>query len=219
MLAPPLIAPVSSAGRQARGTPQPGPNALFSDSTQMRLALVLAILLTGAAGPAVAPAAAQSAIPIERFQRVDEGLYRGAQPSVEGFRRLRDLGVKVVVNLRMEPDVRKTNERQTVESLGMRFVHLPVEDGNFFTRSRRIPEIVIRAFFALLDDRSSGPVFVHCHRGADRTGALVAFYRVARQGWDNQRALKEARDIGLRSWYHGLQDQISRFNLAALLDQ
>ena len=181
----------------------------------MPLAFVLTVLLTAVAGVA----AAQPAIPIERFQQVDDRLYRGAQPSIDGFRRLRDLGVKVIVNLRMEADANKTNEGKIVESLGMRYINLPVEDGNFFTRSRRIPETVIHKFLNLLDDRSIGPVFVHCHRGADRTGALVAFYRVARHGWDNQRALKEAREIGLRSWYHGLHDQISRFKLTALLDQ
>lgn len=160
-----------------------------------------------------------ASVPIERFQRVDERLYRGAQPTEAGFRRLRDLGVQTVVNLRIEADAKLLDERRIVESLGMRYINLPVEDGNFFTRSRRIPDNVIRGFFNVLDQSDTGPVFVHCHRGADRTGALVAFYRVARHGWDNERALKEAREIGLRSWYHGLQDQISRFTLATLLGQ
>ena len=155
-------------------------------------------------------------IPIERFQRVDELLYRGAQPTEAGFRALRELGIRTVVNLRMPDDARKTNEQQIVEKLGMRYVHVPVEDGNFFTRSRTIPEIAIREFFAVLEQQESGPVFVHCHRGADRTGALVAFYRIARQGWDSQRALNEAREIGMRSWYRGLQDQIAQFSLASL---
>jgi hypothetical protein len=45
---------------------------------------------------------------------------------------------------------------------------------------------------------------------------LVAFYRIARLGWDGQRALDEARAIGMRSWYRGLQDQIARFSTTAL---
>ena len=47
-------------------------------------------------------------LPIERFQRVDERLYRGAQPKADGFRRLRDLGVTTIILLRMEPDAVKT---------------------------------------------------------------------------------------------------------------
>jgi protein tyrosine/serine phosphatase len=155
-------------------------------------------------------------VPIERFQQVDGGLYRGAQPSAAGFKALRELGIRTVVNLRMDADARKTNEKYIVETLGMRYVHVPVEDGNFFTRSRTIPDAAIREFFAVLDQNESGPVFVHCHRGADRTGALVAFYRIARQGWDSQRALSEARQVGMRSWYRGLQNQIAEFSLETL---
>ena len=183
----------------------------------MRSLVVLVLLFTSVPGLTVSAAPDPAlTIPIERFQRVDDRLYRGAQPTAEGFRRLRDLGVRMVVNLRMDADAKRTNERQIVESLGMRYVHLPVEDGNFFTRSRRIPETVIHEFFSVLDNAGNAPVFVHCHRGADRTGALVAFYRIARHGWDNQRALKEAREIGMRSWYRGLQNQIVRFTTAIL---
>jgi tyrosine-protein phosphatase SIW14 len=173
----------------------------------------LALLL---ASPPAWGAPDKSDVPVERFHRVDEGLYRGAQPTAEGFRRLRDLGVRTIVNLRMEADAKRTNEKQIVEGLGMRYIHLPVEDGNFFTRSRRIPDDVIRDFFKVLDQSDGGPVFLHCHRGADRTGALIAFYRIARHGWDNQRALQESRAIGMRSWYRGLQDQIVNFSAAAL---
>lgn len=175
------------------------------------------LLLTQAvASSSWAAADKLSDVPIGRFHQVDQGLYRGAQPTEAGFRHLRDLGVRTVVNLRMDADAKRTNEKQIVESLGMRYIQLSVEDGNFFTRSRRIPDDVIREFFAVLNRSDAGPVFVHCHRGADRTGAIVAFYRIAQQGWDSQRALKEARDLGMRSWYRGLQDQIAQFSRLAL---
>ena len=61
-----------------------------------------------------------------------------------------------------------------------------------------------------------GPVFIHCRRGTDRTGALVAFYRIARNGWDSVRALKEANERGMRLWYRGLRKQIETFDSAML---
>ena len=185
---------------------------------QRVVAACVTVLLTGMTAGLAASAAPDDipSVPIERFQRVDDRLYRGAQPTEAGFRRLRELGVQTVVNLRIEADAKKLDEQRIVESLGMRYVNLPVEDSNFFTRTRRIPDSVIRDFFKLLDQRDSGAVFVHCARGADRTGTLVAFYRIARHGWDSQRALSEARKIGLRSWYHGFQDQIAKFSAAAL---
>jgi protein tyrosine/serine phosphatase len=51
----------------------------------------------------------------------------------------------------------------------------------------------------LLEDPTAGPVFVHCWRGADRTGSVIAAYRIDHDGWDNARALKEAMDSGM-SW-------------------
>ena len=68
-----------------------------------------------------------------------------------------------------------------------------------------------RAFFQAVDTAGPGAVFVHCRRGTDRTGAIVAFYRIARQGWDRDKAAKEARDVGMRPWYRGLQQQIREF--------
>lgn len=170
-------------------------------SMTLALALAASALLAQAAPPPAQPAG------IARFRQVDSKLYRGAQPDAAGLRSLRDLGVATVINLRIERDAIRLDEQRIVESLGMRYVALPIEDGNFFTRSRIIPQDVIRKFFAVID-AAEGPVFVHCHRGADRTGALIALYRIARHGWSNRRAYEEARGVGMRSWYDGLKRQI-----------
>jgi len=175
-----------------------------------RAALYSAILLSSILTP-VHLWAANGQPPIERFVKVDEFLYRGAQPDLDGFKYLRDLGVGTIVNLRLREDADRLKEREMVESLGMTYVNIPIEDGNFFTRSRTIPEEAILAFFKTIDAAAPGKVFVHCHRGADRTGALVAFYRIVRHHWDGLRAYAEAREIGMRSWYKGLQRQIEEF--------
>lgn len=171
------------------------------------VSLALSVLAMQAASPATSPV---PFAPVPRFQQIDSRLFRGAQPDAAAFKSLRDLGVTTVIDLRTERDATRSGERRLVESLGMRYVSLPVEDGNFFKRSRIIPETVIRGFFAAVDG-AAGPVFVHCRRGADRTGALVAFYRIARHGWTNRRAYEEARDAGMRSWYGGLKRQILAF--------
>ena len=155
--------------------------------------------------------AADADPPIDRFVKVDDRLFRGAQPDLEGFKYLRELGIRTIINLREAKDGERLHERAIVESLGMKYVNIPVKDGNFFTRSRRIPPEAIRWFFQEIDASDSGPVFVHCHRGADRTGALVSFYRIERHNWDSARAYTEARQIGMRSWYKGLQQQIEEF--------
>jgi len=188
-------------------------------SSGRRFVLCFALCLT--TGATLTPALASDDVevggdaPIDRFRRVDARLYRGAQPDAEGFRYLQQLGVQTVINLREEADAVRTNERRIVESLGMRYVSLPVKDGSFFTTSRRIPEETVRTFLDLVVTTAPGPIFVHCRRGTDRTGALVGLYRIAQHGWSSAEAQAEARHVGMRWWYSGLKRQIAEFGRTA----
>jgi protein tyrosine phosphatase (PTP) superfamily phosphohydrolase (DUF442 family) len=148
---------------------------------------------------AVAAVAGQA--PIKRFQQVGPNLYRGAQPERDGFTFLRDLGVRTVVSLRNDD-----SERELVEALGMTFVHIPV---TFRLFGGDLPEAAVARFLATVDNPGSGPVFLHCRRGADRTGAFVGLYRMVRQGWDVNRAYKEARDVGMRWWYTEVKNELA----------
>jgi len=137
-------------------------------------------------------AAAVPAIP--PFQAVTESVFRGGQPTEAGFRFLRQKGIKTVINLREE-----NGEKALVESLGMKYVHLPLSAWD------PIPDRAIRAFFRVVSDPASSPVFFHCKRGADRTGAMVGLYRIAFQGWDGKRAYEESRAMGMRWWFRDLK--------------
>ena len=178
------------------------------------LAFTLFVLVALAPESAAAQQAAAD-VPIARFHQVDEHLYRGAQPTEPGLTRLHALGIRTVLNIRDDGDAAVERERRIVESLGMRFVHIPIKDGNIFNWSRQIPTDTVRRFFEVLGSMP-GPVFIHCKRGTDRTGALVAIYRIARNGWDAARALKEANERGMRPWYRGLRKQIETFDASVI---
>lgn len=77
---------------------------------------------------------------------------------------------------------------------GMRYVSVPMTGLTPPTESQT------NTILALLEDEKAGPVFVHCMRGADRTGAVVAAYRIDHDKWDNARALEEAKSDGM-SWF------------------
>jgi protein tyrosine/serine phosphatase len=49
----------------------------------------------------------------------------------------------------------------------------------------------------VLEDSGKAPIFIHCRRGADRSGMVVACYRIAHDHWTNVEAMQEARDDGL----------------------
>lgn len=167
-------------------------------------------VLTVLASPAWLVAQDAKPAGVERFHRVDDRLFRGAQPTQAGLKSLWDTGVRTVISLRNDDEV-GYDEQKAAESLGMKWINIPIQDGSFFTQGRRIPEESIKAFFEAVDAADPGSVFVHCRRGTDRTGAIVAFYRIARHGWPGEKAAKEARDVGMRSWYRGLQQQIKEY--------
>jgi tyrosine-protein phosphatase SIW14 len=163
------------------------------------VALLFPLLLFGAPSGEIT---SNGAIP--RFFMVADGLFRGGQPTERGFALLKQRGIKTIVNLRIEHD-----EGKIVESLGMNYVHIPLEEVRPWTE---IPEAAIAKYFEVINNPANYPIFFHCQRGADRTGAMAAFYRMAIQGWDAQKSYSEARGIGMRPWFVGLKTQLFQFH-------
>jgi len=142
---------------------------------------------------------------IPRSGILNDGLYPGGQPPTKGFQFLNDHGIKTITNFRAEDN----REAKVVEKLGMRYIQIPVEEVRPLSQ---IPAGAIAKYFELVNNPANYPIFFHCRRGADRTGAFAALYRMALQGWDARKAYNEARDIGMRWFYSGLKSQIYDFH-------
>jgi protein tyrosine/serine phosphatase len=134
----------------------------------------------------------QTCAGVGNFHQLNGAVYRGAQPSAQGFQSLAHLGVKTIVDLR-ESGGRAVNEKKIVEAAGMKYINIPM-DGHAAPTESQVVHLL-----ALLNDNASGPVFVHCRRGADRTGTIMACYRISHDHWENQKALDEAKANGM-SW-------------------
>jgi protein tyrosine phosphatase (PTP) superfamily phosphohydrolase (DUF442 family) len=132
------------------------------------------------------PALAGSAPGIKNFDKVDDHVYRGGQPTDAGFQHLAKLGVKVIIDLR-EADERAQAEKRVVTAAGMQYVNVSMTGLTPPTPAE------INKILALMENTANGPVFVHCKRGADRTGAVIAAYHIDHDKWDNSRALKDAK--------------------------
>jgi uncharacterized protein (TIGR01244 family) len=127
---------------------------------------------------------------LPNFHQVNESLYRGAQPQPGGLKKLSELGVKTVINLRgASEDTRK--EQAEAEASGMRYFNIPMS-----AVGRPTDEQVERAL-AVIDARENWPVFIHCQRGADRTGVIIAVYRILHERWTDEQAINEAKRFGL----------------------
>jgi protein tyrosine phosphatase (PTP) superfamily phosphohydrolase (DUF442 family) len=156
--------------------------------------------------PAFASSSAQG---IKNFYQVDAHVYRGAQPTDEGFQYLAEIGVKTIVDLR-EADERSKAEEAVVRNAGMKYVNVPMTGLTPPTPSE------ISAILRILEDETPGAVFVHCKRGADRTGAVIGAYRIDHDHWDNARALNEARKLGMSYFQFPRQDYIRTFHPRAI---
>jgi tyrosine-protein phosphatase SIW14 len=146
---------------------------------------------------------------VGNFHQVSGTLYRGAQPTDEGFQNLAKLGVKTVIDLRGS-EHSMADEKRVVEADGMRYVSIPMRG------LHRPTEDQIGAALKVIEDPKSGPVFVHCRRGADRTGAVIACYRITHDKWDNERAFEEAVDDGMSPFQLAIRHFVKTFSATAL---
>lgn len=128
----------------------------------------------------------------QKFEIVSDELIRGPEPKPEDFEKLKKLGVKTIVDLRLNNDDARY-EANLAEKAGMNYVHLPVG-------CSAPSDETIRTFIELFGDKECKPVFVHCWQGVDRTGMFVALYRRIVQNWSFDQAYKEMRDHHYK-WY------------------
>jgi protein tyrosine phosphatase (PTP) superfamily phosphohydrolase (DUF442 family) len=117
--------------------------------------------------------------------RVAPGIFRGAQPEPEGYATLKAMGVRTVVNLRTHH-----GEREAVEAAGMRYVEIPM---SFL---KKADPTIVRKALSVMTDPANQPVFVHCSVGTDRTGVVVAVYRMEVDGWSKAEAEAEMEAYG-----------------------
>ena len=137
---------------------------------------------------------------IANFGRVSPALWRGAQPDETGVVNLQRLGVRTIINLR-RPNDSWREEEATARAHGIGYCSVPLAG-----LSAPTDEQVARVL--LLIATSPSPVFVHCEHGADRTGTIIASYRVQHDGWTAARAFAEAKQYGFSLYQFGMRHYI-----------
>lgn len=164
-------------------------------------------VVDGVAAPAWAEPLEMPGLP--NLHKVSDGLYRGAQPTGEGIQQLQTLGVKTIVNLRMSNSNRDLLSASDPSHERIRMTAWLPNDG----------EVV--QFLQIVTDESRHPVFVHCRRGADRTGMMVAIYRIALQGWDKEQAIAEMTQGGFNfnDGWHNLVRYIRDLDIESIRER
>jgi protein tyrosine phosphatase (PTP) superfamily phosphohydrolase (DUF442 family) len=134
-------------------------------------------------------------IKIKNFGQMDGRFYRGAQPRERDYKDLASIGIRTIIDLREDPE---EYEQRVVESLGMKYVHIPMIAKKYPTSE------ATERFLSTINDPSTGKFFVHCAGGRHRTGAMGAVYRYEFYNWDFEQVYKEMKQYDFyTSWGHG----------------
>lgn len=131
---------------------------------------------------------------LHNLHRVTPMLWRSSLPDAQGFAAADALGIRTIVNLRPMPDTVPGSLRATLE-------HIPVWTWH-------VTDDEILDFLRIAGDPAKQPVLVHCQHGADRTGVMVAAYRVVVQGWSKEDAIREMQGGGYG--YHAIWTNLPR---------
>jgi protein tyrosine/serine phosphatase len=181
----------------------------------MRSGMVSAILMVCALGGCSPATTGRPMQGVDNFAPVTGAaapIYRGAQPSLEGYERLAGGDLKVATVIDLRDDAESWSEK-AVTSLGMKYKRIATNAGT-------VDKEKIRQFLRTVAEcAAAGPVFVHCRRGRDRTGLEIAMYRVVVQGWTREAAIKELREHGYnRFWFPGIERFIQTFDAGDFRD-
>ncbi|HEX5838968.1 MAG TPA: protein tyrosine phosphatase family protein [Anaerolineales bacterium] len=118
---------------------------------------------------------------IYHYLELTENLLTSGMPTAEQMKEAAEAGVQVVVNLALATSQGALpEEEKLVQSLGMKYIHIPVEWNNP-TRQN------LDDFFTTLESHPDEKMLVHCQANY-RVTCFVTLYRILRQGWDKDEA-------------------------------
>ena len=145
--------------------------------------------------------------PLENFYQVSPQLYRSAQPYVAGFQALKQLGIGEVLDLRLyHKDVPTPDSGLTLHNVPL-------------FASRLNEANVVQALNVIT--HAEKPLLVHCLHGSDRTGLVVAMYRMVCQNWSKEQAITEMQqgDFGYHSVFGNIPDFIQHADVESIRQQ
>lgn len=115
---------------------------------------------------------------LHNLYRLNDSLYRSEQPSQVDFIQLEKIGIKSVLNLRFNH-----NDLKLKNNSHLMYLHYPL-------KTTKITETNIIELLSIIRDTPK-PILIHCKHGADRTGIVIAFYRIVFQNWTKYDAIQE----------------------------
>lgn len=120
---------------------------------------------------------------LQNLYQVSDSVYRSEQPTKADFIALEQAGIKSVLNLRF-----LHKDTDIINNFHLEFYHIPMLAFYMDLHKFILAMKLIKT--------SPKPLLVHCQHGSDRTGAVIALYRIVFQNWTKQAAIRELKDGG-----------------------
>ncbi len=188
---PPGLERTSAAPRPSVSHRSAGPRRrpeLARRARAAALALLIPLIVPACTSAKTVPRPEKWAQPVastvlKNWYMVTPDVYRSEQPDRKGFEEIRAQGIRTIINLRGDH-----SDDQLVQGLDLTVIAVPMTAGGFSE------EDIVKALKAIRD--APKPVLVHCKHGADRTGVVMAMYRVVFQGWPKEEAIRELKGGG-----------------------
>lgn len=131
---------------------------------------------------------------VPNLHKVSDTLYRSAQPSADGMRNLKAMGIETIIDLRSFH-----SDQNEIGNTGLAYEHI-------YMKAWHPEENEVVRFLQIVTNPKRSPVLVHCQHGADRTGTMCALYRIIVQGWSKEEAINEIIQGGYG--FHAIWDNL-----------
>jgi len=159
------------------------------------LLTLVAVLTFSIIGSAQTSPKAVDGINIKNFGQMDDILYRGGQPAESDYKVLAAFGIHTIIDLRNDEE---TFAKSAAEAAGLKYYNISM-DGVSAPSNEDVAK-----FLSIINDPSSGKIFMHCKAGIHRTGAMGAVYRIAHDGWDYDKTYAEMKNYEFSAGlFHG----------------
>jgi len=141
---------------------------------------------------------------LHNFYRVTDSLYRSEQPDGKAIPYFDSIGIKSILNLR-----EYYSDSIRLHKKNLHYYSVKIVAGNF-------SDVQIIQSLRIIKDAPK-PILIHCYHGSDRTGVVIAMYRIIFQNWTKEKAIDELEhgNYGFHNRYKNIPAFIRKADIDA----
>lgn len=142
---------------------------------------------------------------IFNFLQLTDTIATAGQPTEKQMSLVKDAGYKTVINLATSASENALpNEKETVESLGMKHIHIPVDFNNPTSED-------FTAFCETMKESDREPILIHCAANL-RVSAFMYIYRITQENYDREQAKADLAKVWIpnETWQKFIDEQLQK---------